>query len=416
MASETKTIYVYDGFSRKEDALLGRLYVDVIRGGETYSFEYDAEWLAMHGASHMIDPSLPFYAGRQFPADGDLFGVFKDAAPDRWGRTLMNRRERQLAEREGRKPAKLHESDYMLGVFDATRMGGLRFKTDAGGAYVSEDADFAVPPWAKLRSLEEASRNYENEDGGDEWKWLNQLIQPGSSLGGARPKASVSDEKGYLWIAKFPSRHDENDTGAWEKVAHDLATECGLNTPEARLEKFSKYGSTFLTKRFDRDAGRRIHYASSMTLLGKKDGASAQDGTSYLDIAGFIRAYGASPKDDLRELWRRIVFSMAISNTDDHLRNHAFILTAKGWKLSPLFDVNPEPYGNELALNVNESSNSISTELAIGVAAKFGIESNEAAKMASEIIGTVNAGWEKAAQGYDLSRTQIENMRPAFSL
>lgn len=414
MSSDSKTIYVYDGFSRDEDMQLGYLFVDRIRGNEAYSYEFDAEWLAECGAGTVIDPALAYYAGRQFSEDGELFGMFKDASPDRWGRTLMNRRERILAEKEKRKPRKLNESDYMLGVFDETRMGGLRFKTEEDGVYLSDDRDISVPPWTRLRTLEEASRNFEADEGAGDEKWLNQLIQPGSSLGGARPKASVVDEKGNLWIAKFPSKHDENDTGAWEMVVHELAKNCGLNVPEARLEKFSKYGSTFLTKRFDRDGQKRIHYASSMTLLGKSEGASGQDGTSYLDIAGFIRAHGANPKDDLKELWRRIVFSMAVTNTDDHLRNHAFILSKKGWTLSPMFDVNPVPYGNELVLNVDEQDNRISIELALSTAVKYGIDEANAEKLAKEIIGVVSKGWESLAKAFDMSRSQIENMRPAF--
>lgn len=415
MATGVKQIYVYDSFSRESEVVLGILYVDIIRGGESYSFEYNHRWLSEFGESRILDPDLPTFMGRQFPVNGELFGVFKDSAPDRWGRTLMNKRERILAEKEDRKPRKLQESDYMLGVFDTTRMGGLRFKLEEEGAFLSEDKDISVPPWTRLRTLEEASRKFESEDNELPGQWLEQLIKPGSSLGGARPKANVSDENGELWIAKFPSRHDENDTGAWEKVVWDMAETCGLNVPEARLEKFSKYGSTFLSKRFDRDKDRRIHYASAMTLLGKNDGASAQDGTSYLDIASFIRAYGAKPKEDLKELWRRIVFNMAVSNTDDHLRNHAFILNEKGWVLSPMFDVNPIPYGNELSLNVNEADNSISMDLAIDTASKFGISSSDACKQVKDITGAVNSNLKKVAKKYDLSRTQIEAMRPAFS-
>lgn len=204
-------------------------------------------------------------------------------------------------------------------------------------------------------------------------------------MGGARPKATVQDEKGNLWIAKFPSKHDEADSGAWEKTAHDLAELCGLNVPDARLEAFSKTGSTFLVKRFDRDGEKRIHFASAMTLLGKTDGASGQDGSGYLDIASFIRQSGASPEQDLRELWRRIVFSMAISNTDDHLRNHGFLLTKNGWRLSPLYDVNPVPYGDALALNVSAEDNSISMELAVSVARYFQVSETEAAQAVNEI-------------------------------
>lgn len=210
------------------------------------------------------------YSGRQYPTGKNIFGLFADASPDRWGRVLMNKRERILAEKEGRKPSKLYDSDYLLGVYDETRMGGIRFKVNPEGPFLSDDKETAATPWATLRTLEEASRNFENDETGLTEKWLNQLIKPGSSLGGARPKATVVDTKDQLWIAKFPSKNDENDTGAWEIVAHDLAALCGLNVPEAKLEKFSPLGSTFLIKRFDRLGSKRVHFASAMTLLGKK--------------------------------------------------------------------------------------------------------------------------------------------------
>ena len=328
----------------------------------------------------------------------------------------MNKRERILAEKEGRKPRKLHDSDYLLGVYDETRMGGIRFKSDPAGPFLADDKETAVPPWARLRSLEEASRNYENDESGLSEQWLNQLIKPGSSLGGARPKATVVDEHKQLWIAKFPSKNDENDSGAWEMTVHELAAMCGLSVPEARLEKFSRYGSTYLVKRFDRNGLVRIHYASAMTLLGKTDGASAADGTSYLDLAAYIKAYGSNPKSDLRELWKRIVFNMAVSNTDDHLRNHAFILSRNGWRISPLYDVNPVPYGEELSLNVNESDNRINADLAIDTAERFGIGKNEAMKEAAEIINIVGSNWLRIASDCGISRGQIESMRPAFGL
>ena len=293
--------------------------------------------------------------------------------------------------------------------------GGIRFKANPDDPFLSDDKETAAPPWATLRTLEEASRNFENDESGLPEKWINQLIKPGSSLGGARPKASVTDTKEQLWIAKFPSKHDENDTGAWEIVAHDLANLCGLNVPEAKLEKFSSLGSTFLIKRFDRAGKRRIHFASAMTLLDKADGASAADGSSYLDIAAFIKSYGAQPKKDLLELWKRIVFNMAITNTDDHLRNHAFILTQNGWTLSPLYDVNPVPYGDELSLNVDEEDNRINVDLAIRTAARFGIHKVDAENHAKRILEIVRENWEQLASGYGLTRRQIEEMRPAFS-
>ena len=415
MASNQKTIFVYDDFSAGSPILMGTLYVNIIKGGESYSFEYDKDWLKKTSLKLTLDPEIMPYSGRQYPAGKMIFGLFADASPDRWGRVLMNKRERILAEKEGRKPSKLYDSDYLLGVYDETRMGGIRFKTNPDGPFLSDDKETAAPPWATLRTLEEASRNFESDESGLTEKWLNQLIKPGSSLGGARPKATVVDTKDQLWIAKFPSRNDENDTGAWEMVAHDLAGLCRLNVPEAKLEKFSNLGSTYLIKRFDRVLNKRVHFASAMTLLGKTDGASAADGTSYLDMAAFIKSYGAQPKQDLLELWKRIVFNMAVSNTDDHLRNHAFILTEQGWILSPLYDVNPVPYGDELSLNVNEEDNSISIELAISTAVRFGISETDAKDYAKDILTIVRENWEKTASGYGINRRQIEEMRPAFS-
>lgn len=416
MPAHQKTIFVYDDFSSDQPILMGCLFVNVIKGGESYSFEYDKDWLKKTKLTLTLDPELMPYSGRQYPTGKNIFGMFADASPDRWGRVLMNKRERILASKEGRKPSKLYDSDYLLGVYDETRMGGMRFKLISDGPFLSDDKETAAPPWAALRTLEEASRNYEKDETGLAEKWLNQLIRPGSSLGGARPKATVVDTKGQLWIAKFPSKNDENDTGAWEIVVHDLAALCGLNVPEAKCEKFSPLGSTFLVKRFDRREGRRVHFASAMTLLGKTDGASASDGSSYLDIAGFIKSYGAQPKKDLMELWKRIVFNMAVSNTDDHLRNHAFVLTSRGWILSPLYDVNPVPYGNELSLNVDEGDNSISIELAVKTAVRFGIPESDATSYAEDILRIVRDNWEKIASRYGLTRRQIEEMRPAFSV
>ena len=407
---------MYENWSSTNPIILGRLYVDGDKRAEKFSFEYDDKWLLNNGAGITLDPELYLYRGRQYtPLGKQLFGLFSDSCPDRWGRLLLQRREAINARKENRRPNKLTESDYLLGVYDEARMGALRFSVDGGEHFEASDKALATPPWVTLRTLEAAAFSFENDEDGFEEKWLNQLIKPGSSLGGARPKATVVDTKGQLWIAKFPSKNDEGDTGAWEKVVHDLAKMSGLNVPESKLEKFSKLGSTFLVRRFDREGKSRIHFASSMTLLGKKDGASAADGISYLDIAGFIKAYGANPKSDLLELWKRIVFNMAVTNTDDHLRNHAFILSKQGWVLSPLFDVNPVPYGDELSLLVDDEDNSISIDLAIRTAPRFGISEVKADEIAREMLSIVRGNWERLAKEYGLSRGQIEYMRPAFS-
>mgnify|MGYP001241988711 FL=1 len=417
MAQTEKTIFVYENWRSEKPSLIGRLHTSFIRGQETFSFEYADEWLRSFESAYSLDPDLSLYRGRQYtPLDKGLFGLFADSCPDRWGRLLMKRKEAIDARKEDRKPRKLTESDFLLGVYDESRMGALRFSLEEGGEFLSNEKSFATPPWISLRTLENASIAFENDDNGLGEKWLRELLAPGSSLGGARPKASVQAADGSLWIAKFPSKHDEYNSGAWEKVVHDLARLCSLDVPESKLETFSKTGGTFLVKRFDRDGKRRIHFASAMTLLGKTDGASAADGTSYLDLAAYIRANGAEPKQDLVELWKRIVFNMAVSNTDDHLRNHGFILTPTGWRLSPLFDVNPVPSGDRLSLNVSEADNSIDLSLAVEVAEYFGLTKDEATKISINICEAVKKNWTKIAENYGLSRGAIEYMRPAFSL
>lgn len=414
MLKQEKRIFVYECWSKKEASFMGTLFVDQNRV-ETYSFEYDDEWLTSRSAYQFtLDPKLEFYQGRQYPMGLQLFGLFSDSAPDRWGRVLMKRREAIFAEKEGRKPNRLQESDFLLGVFDKTRMGALRFKLDKDGPFLSDDENEGVPPWTTLRDLEEAARGFEISDDKNTEKWLQQLIKPGSSLGGARPKATVQDVDGALWIAKFPSKLDEYDTGAWEKVTSDLARLCGLNVPETSINKFSKFGSTFLTKRFDRKGDKRIHFTSALTMLGKEDGASSQDGSSYLDIINFIKSYGANPKEDIQELWKRIIFNMAVSNTDDHLRNHGFILTKNGWILSPLYDVNPVPYGDVLSLNVTYDDNRIDIQVLKELAETLDISNQKAEQDIYDIINIVHENWEKSAARCGISRDSINHMRPAF--
>ena len=414
MESEKK-IYVYADFLDYENEPVGTLYMSQNRGKELCSFEYDKDWL-LHG-SMVIDPDLKLFGGRHYSNDDkNIFGAFADSCPDRWGRKLMARREELRAKAANEKPRKLLESDYLLGVYDEARMGGLRFKTEPDGDFLSNDNDFATPPWTSLRELEAASRSFENDDLGPDNKWLRQLLAPGSSLGGARPKANVVDTKGELWIAKFPSRHDDFNVGAWEMVTHDLAKSCEIDVPEARLEKFSDLGSTFLVKRFDRSGSKRIHFSSAMTMLGKNDGADASDGSSYLEIASFLKSNGASPKRDLSELFRRIVFSMAVSNTDDHLRNHGFILSEKGWELSPAYDINPDIYGEYLSLNVDSDSSGIDFDIAIEAAPYYGINWTDASSIVDDIKMKVGKNWRTLAGKYGISRNETERMSPAFGL
>lgn len=409
----SKTIYVYENWKSDQPNKIGELYVDFIKGKEVFSFTYEDSWLENTFDARLLDPDLMLYNGRQYaPVGKEMFGVFSDSSPDRWGRLLMDRRESILAKEEDRKPRKLTQSDYLLGVYDQSRMGALRFKADESGDFLSNDKTMAAPPWTSLRTLEEAVRSFEEDETTLDKKWLNQLIGPGSSLGGARPKASVVDVDGSLWIAKFPSKRDTYNIAGWEKVVHDLAKMLWLNVPESRIEKFSKYGDTFLVKRFDRVKDKRIHFASAMTMLGKEDGESSE--SSYLDLASFIRAHGANPTEDLLELWKRIVFNMLVSNTDDHLRNHGFILDDNGWRLSPLYDVNPVSKGEFLSLNVTENDSRIDLNLALDTAKYYGVSNQKAKIYINDAIKLVSDNWEKIAKQYGISRSSIEDMRPAF--
>ena len=418
-ANNTREILVYaDWIGLEKATLMGRLSADLLRGKEVFSFEYEEAWLNAAYALY-LDPNLQMFAGRQYlPEDKSNFGIFLDSSPDRWGRVLMKRREALIARKEDRKENTLFETDYLLGVFDGHRMGGIRFKTEEAGPYLNNNKQFASPPWASLRELEHASEQLERDDvvdDADYAKWLNMLIAPGSSLGGARPKASVIDPNGYLWIAKFPSRYDDINIGAWEMVAQKLAVMAGLKVSEAMLLNLSGRQDTFLTKRFDRsDDGRRIHFASAMTLLGHNDGDDHDKGVSYLDLAETIGQNGANVGEDLEELWRRIVFSICISNTDDHLRNHGFLLSKEGWHLSPAYDLNPVATGTGLKLNISETDNSLNLEVAREVAEYFRIKKERADEIIDKVTSSV-AKWDAVAKKLGIPNSQIDAMKKAFS-
>ncbi len=399
-----------------EPFLMGSLFSDIVRGDEIFSFEYSDEWLKSKFAQ-VIDPDLQLFTGTQYlNSSKNNFGIFLDSSPDRWGRVLMKRREAILAREEKRTEKKLTESDFLLGVYDENRVGGLRFKEKADGPFLNKDKKLAAPPWAKLSELQGASLKIEQDDFADDseqLKWLNMLIAPGSSLGGARPKASVIDDSGNLWIAKFPSANDTKDIGGWEMVVHDLARECGISVADAMIKNFTNKHHTFLTKRFDRKKDKRIHFASAMTLLGYTDGTDHHAGASYLELADFITTNGADVQNNLEELWKRIVLSISVTNTDDHLRNHAFILTEKGWVLSPAFDINPNESGTGLNLNISESDNSLNFDLALDVAGYFRLDKSKAEKIISDIKSKVSK-WQSVADIYKIPKSEQLIMEKAF--
>lgn len=398
---------------------MGILTVQRVRGKEIFSFEYNDSWLTSSGQALFLDPHLSMYKGKQYlPEEQPNFGLFLDSSPDRWGRLLMRRREAWSAKKESRDERTLFESDYLLGVFDGNRMGGLRFKLEETGDFLNNQKQMAAPPWTSVRELEFASLQLERDDVVNDpeyTKWLNILLDPGASLGGARPKASVTDENGNLWIAKFPSAKDEKDGGAWEMVVHQLALNCGIRVPEAKIQQFSSKHHTFLTKRFDRMQQQRIHFASAMTLLGLQDGIDYKDGISYLNLAEFIIQRSASPKEDLEQLWRRILFNVLVSNTDDHLRNHGFILTNQGWRLSPAYDMNPNEMGNGLTLNISENSNEQDISVVMSTAIYYQVKADKANKILEEMLKEI-ANWRTIAKKLGISNSEIELTKRAFRL
>jgi serine/threonine-protein kinase HipA len=420
-------IAVYGDWDGLTDPLrIGFLHTRHSAGQEFFEFEFDAVALT-HPAlvGIQLDPRLQPFAGPQYPPQGrSKFAVFADASPDRWGRFLIRRRlERDQRAGLAAPSTKLKESDFLLGVHDQYRVGALRFRRDDTGPFLDNQDRRGAPPLVNLRELEAASIAVERDESNDApngGEWLKMLIAPGGSLGGARPKASVIDPEGGLWIAKFPSARDAGDdfnVGAWEMVIQTLARQCGIRVPESMLRRYVHAHHTFLVKRFDRTpAGRRLHFASAMTLTDRQDGDDAASGASYLEIAEVLIQYGSRTNEDLRELWARIVFNLLVSNTDDHLRNHGFLLEpGKGWRLSAAYDMNPVPDSYGLKLNISELDNALDLDLARSVAPYFRLSPKEA----REIIETsqqVVRQWPVLANALRIPAREQERMAQAFRL
>lgn len=392
------------------DEFVGVLWVHFYRGKETSDFEYSREWLSNRKA-FSLEPGLFLGTGKQVnPRQAPLLGSFSDSAPDTWGRILMRKYETQLAKEHNRAPKTLNEIDYLLYVNDYARQGALRFKAEGNYQFLWPGDLKSIPPLVQLSQLLYASEKILNSE--EQHTDLQLLLAPGSSLGGARPKASVIDESGNLCIAKFPKKGDFSNNVLWESVALTLAKSCGLNTQEWVLKKAAGK-DVIILKRFDRIGHKRIHFLSAMSMLNAVDNDAEMH--SYLDIADVIRQYGAFPKDDLMELWKRIVFSILISNTDDHLRNHGFLyVSERGWVLSPLYDVNPSIDNKKvLSTYITENDNTQSISLALEVCEYFGIN----LKNANDIIADMKkkvSNWPMVAKKHGLHRGEIEQMEQAF--
>lgn len=413
MANKTD-IFVYAHWLGMTKAkLIGILSAHQGKGRKSFSFAYEKDWLTSNQA-FLLDPDIQHYSGPQFPDSKENFGIFLDSMPDTWGRTLLKRRAHSLAKKQGKSPSNLYEIDFLLGVYDESRMGALRFKLDPQGDFLDNSVHSPTPPWSSVGQLQHAVDCIESDQDNDEvQKWLAQLIAPGSSLGGSRPKANILDEHKHLWIAKFPSKNDTIDKAAWEYVSYQLALKAGINMAESKISKVSGKYNTFFTKRFDRIKSERIHFASAMTMTGNNEDILRNTTASYLDIAEVIQQYGANVKEDLAQLWKRIVFNILISNTDDHLRNHGFILSDKGWLLSPAYDINPSIDKNGLSLNIDMDNNDLDIELAKSVGEYFRFN-NTAMNNSIEEVKLGVKQWKILANEIGISKFELEIMSGAF--
>ena len=395
---------------------VGSIFVESIRGSEVISFQYDKEWL-LSNPNLLFDADVSPVMVRLYPSGGKkCFGFIGDASPDRWGQMLINRFDKEN-HKSGEPLRTLLDSDYLLRVYDRGRQGGFQFVSDDGYIY-SSDKDQMIPPITELRKLEDVVRKVE-AGSNDQPKWLRELVAPGSSLGGARPKANVVDVDGSMWIAKFPSKTDEYNVGAWEMVCHELMRLCGISVPAARLVNLSSFGSTYLTKRFDRyldtdGTETRRHFASAMNLLGRTDNDDVI--SSYLDIVGLAEKQCSVHIDAaLNELWRRLVFNVCVTNTDDHLRNHGFVLSdANNWELSPAYDVNPniDKIEHSLMLDFDSTENSLYN--VFQVRELFRITEQQARDSIKYIQQTVSDNWQAFAAKYGV-KNEIKLFARCFS-
>ena len=435
-----KTLYVYADFDwLDEPMLVGELGYESLRGSDSYSFKYDNDWLRQYGSLY-LSADINNYPGQQYTQlDRDIFGCFNDALPDSWGRLLLNRREQILATEDKRPVRKLSSFDYLIGIDDYSRMGGFRFKEKQDGEYINRwsseshqarlngrvateedevncEKSLRIPPLTDIRALVAASMEIEKSEELNqlpEKKWLLQLVHPGTSLGGARPKAGVMNDEGRLCVAKFPSRNDDYDVGLWEHLSHLLAKESGVVAAETNVIETGEKYHALLSRRFDRTAeGCRKHFASAMTLLGLTDGCDAKSGNGYLDIVDFILQNCCDVEQNLRQLYRRVAFNIAIGNSDDHFRNHGFLLTPRGWTLSPAYDMNPT-LNEYQALLINSTTNYADLQVLLGSSEEYMIGKDEAVYIIEEVRAGVKH-WKSIATRLGIAKREMDVFEQVF--
>lgn len=406
MSARTALVYVDVGGS---SVRAGTLWSAGRPGRTAFTFQYEDAWPA-DARAFELDPELLLVPGRKAAAP-HLFGGLVDSAPDRWGRSLLARAERMRAREEDRAPRALTEMDYVLGVSELTRPGALRFRTSEHGPFLAERSDGDAPPLLELPHLLAAAQGFlddpENESA------LRVLLAPVSSLGGARPKASVRSADGSLAIAKFPKADDPYSLPTWEQLTLGMAREAGIGVAASELVDIDGR-AIILLRRFDRTPGMRIPLLSAMALTGGRP----EEAHGYLEIAEVIQRFGARPRHDLKELWRRMVFTVLVSNTDDHLRNHAFLRDGPGWVLSPAYDINPTPPETRprvlaTALGEDYHATGASLELALSVAPYFDLEEDDAWRIVRE-VASVTRLWRDRARLAGCPRRECDMMAGAF--
>lgn len=409
-------MYVFgDWGGLQEPTLIGVLRYERKGIDEVYSFRFDDTWLKRHGRL-FLSTDIRNWSGWQYPTEKNKIpGMFSDVMPDRWGRLLLRRREQILAAKENRSAKQLSSFDMLMLIHDKGRMGALRFKTEPEGDFINDDAYLSTPPFSKLRDLEYWCGEFEDRESRNlppEEKWFANLIVPSSGLGGARPKANILDEQGILNVAKFPSRDDTEDIERWEHFAHLMARHCGINTAETRLLEGTKH-HILLSKRFDRTAdGKRIHVASAMTMLGLEDGCNANTGNGYLDIVDFILQHSANTDADLRELYRRVAFNICIGNSDDHFRNHSFVLSEYGWTLSPAYDINPTNNASQ-ALLISRDSAMADLNVLLSASEDYMIGKEEARNIILN-VQTKFKDWRSIARGLQIPNNETKEYERRF--
>lgn len=412
-----KKLYVYANFDWFNDIeLIGELGYESLRGSDSYSFKFADSWIQKYNAIQLSN-DLNNYPGIQYTqSNKDIFGCFADALPDRWGRTLLLRREQILAQEENRPVKRLSSFDFLVGIDDFSRMGAFRFKETQDGEFINTTNILRIPPITDLRELIAASKEIENSENTNnlpEKKWITQLVQPGSSLGGARPKANVVDTDKNVYVAKFPSLKDDYDAGLWEHFCHLLAKNAGINTADTKVLAVNEKYHTLLSKRFDRTAkGKRIHFASAMTLLGLNDGDNATTGHGYLDIVDFILSSCTDVDANLCELFRRVAFNICIGNTDDHFRNHGFLLTAKGWTLSPAYDMNPTLNSHQ-SLLINSKTNVSDLSVLVNSCDEYMLTAQVAKNIINEVVEAIK-DWRIIANKIGISKREISLFENVF--